>query len=236
MENPYAATSDVPVAGLDVDRRAAFLTKTYLHLGGALIAFTGIEVWLFQSGIAEKIFGATVGQGRWLLVLGAFMVVGWLASRAAYRARTLPMQYLGLGAYVVAEALIFAPLIYTAQMYAGGGVIESAAIVSLIGFAGLTAIGMFTGKDFSFLRGFIMWGGIGALVLIVAGALFGFNLGLFFSVGMVVLAGAAILHDTSNVLHHYPEDRYVAASLSLFASVALLFWYVLRIFMATSRD
>ena len=43
-----------------------------------------------------------------------------------------------------------------------------------------------------------------------------------------------ILYDTSNVLHHYPEDRYVAGALQLFASVALMFWYVLRIFM--SRD
>ena len=52
---------------------------------------------------------------------------------------------------------------------------------------------------------------------------------------MVGLAGAAILHDTSNVLHHFPEDRYVGAALELFASVALMFWYVLRLFMS-SRD
>ncbi len=51
---------------------------------------------------------------------------------------------------------------------------------------------------------------------------------------MIGLAGAAILYDTSKVLRDYPEDRYVAASLQLFASVALMFWYVLRLFM--SRD
>ena len=49
---------------------------------------------------------------------------------------------------------------------------------------------------------------------------------------MVGLAGASILYNTSNVLYRYPEDRYVAASLQLFASVALLFWYVLRIFIS----
>jgi hypothetical protein len=52
---------------------------------------------------------------------------------------------------------------------------------------------------------------------------------------MIGFAGAAILYDTSNVLHHYPEDRYVGAALQLFASVALMFWYVLRLFMG-SRD
>jgi FtsH-binding integral membrane protein len=51
---------------------------------------------------------------------------------------------------------------------------------------------------------------------------------------MIGFAGAAVLYDTSNILHHYPEDRYVAASLQRFASIALMFWYVLRLFM--SRD
>ena len=59
--------------------------------------------------------------------------------------------------------------------------------------------------------------------------------GVFFSVALIAFAGAAILYDTSNVIHHFPEDRYVAASLELFASVALMFWYVLRLFIA-SRD
>ena len=67
-------------------------------------------------------------------------------------------------------------------------------------------------------------------------ALFGFQLGTFFSVAMVGLAGAAILYDTSNVLHHYPEDRYVGAALALFASVALMFWYVLRLMMSLSSS
>ena len=51
---------------------------------------------------------------------------------------------------------------------------------------------------------------------------------------MIALAGGWILYDTSNVMLHFPEDRYVGASLQLFASVALMFWYVLMLFM--SRD
>jgi uncharacterized protein len=112
--------------------------------------------------------------------------------------------------------------------------VRSAAAVTLFGFAGLTAVALITRKDFSFLRGVLMWGGVVALVLIVAGALFGFQLGTYFSVAMVALAGVAILYDTSNVIHHFPEDRYVAAALELFASVALMFWYVIRLFL--SRD
>jgi FtsH-binding integral membrane protein len=218
-------------AGLqDVATRATFISRTYAHLCGAIFFFTFIEVVLFKSGLAEPMARAMMGVS-WLLVLGAFVVVSWLASRAAHMAVSKSAQYLALGGFVVAEAIIFVPLLFVAQQVADG-VIASAAVVTLMGFAGLTIVVMFTRKDFSFLRGILCWGGVLALVAIVAGALFGWELGTWFSVAMIGLAGAAILYDTSNVLHHYPEDRYVAAALALFASVALMFWYVLRLFLS----
>jgi len=140
-------------------------------------------------------------------------------------------QYAALAAFVVAEAVIFVPLLYIANFYAPGA-IQSAATVTLIGFAGLTAVAFLSRKDFSFLGGLLKWGMVLALVAIVGGVLFGFNLGTWFSVGMVGLAGAAILYDTSNILRNFPEDRHVGASLQLFASVALMFWYVLQLFMS----
>jgi FtsH-binding integral membrane protein len=64
--------------------------------------------------------------------------------------------------------------------------------------------------------------------------IFGFQLGLLFSAAMVIFAGAAILYDTSKVMHHYEPGQHVAASLELFASVALLFWYILQIVLSMS--
>jgi uncharacterized protein len=84
------------------------------------------------------------------------------------------------------------------------------------------------------LGGILKIAGFVALGLILCSIIFGFSLGLFFSFVMVVFASAAILYDTSKVMHHYAPHQYVAASLELFASVALLFWYVLRIVMALS--
>jgi hypothetical protein len=75
---------------------------------------------------------------------------------------------------------------------------------------------------------------IAAMALIVLGILFGFSLGIWFVWAMIVAACGYILYYTSNVLHHYRTDQHVAAALALFASVALLFWYVIQIFM--SRD
>ncbi len=207
-----------------------FIGRTYLHLFRAIALFTLIEAGLFASGLAYPLANAMLGVS-WLLVLGGFMVVGWLASRVAARAESLPAQYAALTGYVLVEALIFVPLLAIAEAKVGGGVIASAAGVTLAGFAGLTGIAWTSRKDFSFLGGLLKWAGVAAVVGIIASVAFGFTLGTWFSVLMVVFAGAAILYDTSRVLHHFPQSRYVAASLSLFASVALLFWYVLRIFM-----
>lgn len=232
MEQAYAHPGPVPVSALDVDSRSAFIARTYQHLMGAILGFVAIEVFLFTTGLAAPMAQAMLGVS-WLLVLGGFVVVSWFASRLAHTAESLGTQYMALAGFVVAEAIIFVPLLYLAQAVAPGA-IQSAALVTLIGFGGLTAVAFTTRKDFSFLGGMLRWGMMLALVLIVAGVIFGFQLGTFFSVAMVGIAGAAILYDTSNVIHHFPEDRYVGAALELFASVALMFWYVLQLFM--SRD
>ena len=216
-----------------VDSRARFIVRTYNHLFGAIVLFTLIELGLFTSGMAEVFMQALVGVS-WLWVLGGFILVSWLASRFAHTAESKPVQYMALGAYVIAESIIFVPLLLIAQMTAPG-VIQSAAAVTLFAFTGLTVLVYASRKDFSFLGGLLGWCGVVALTLIASGVIFGFELGTFFSVAMIALAGGAVLHDTSKVLHHFPEDRYVAASLELFASVALMFWYVLRLYLR-SRD
>lgn len=234
MSSPYEMSRGyVPVGQASVETRAAFITKTYNHLMGSIILFTLLEIWFFTTGMAEQI-ASVMMSGSWLLILGGFMVVSWFATRTAHKSESLPVQYLALGAVVVAYAVLFVPMLYIANSMASG-VIESAAGVTLLGFGGLTAVAFTTRKDFSFLSSALRFGGVIAIVAIVAAVLFGFELGTWFSVAMVGFAGAAILYDTSNVLHYYPEDRYVSAALQLFASVALMFWYILRIFIG-SRD
>lgn len=231
----YAHQARTASASLAVQARARFIMRTYGHLLGAILAFAALEVFLFTSGLARPIAGLLGAGGMgWLLVLGGFVVLGALFRSLAHSTRSMPAQYAGLGAYIVLQALIFVPLLMMAEAFAPGA-IQSAAGVTLLGFGGLTAVAFTTRKDFSFLGAVVRWGMIVALVAIVAAAVFGFSLGTFFSVAMVGLAGAAVLYDTSNVLHHYDEDSYVAASLELFASIAMMFWYVLRLFIS-SRD
>jgi FtsH-binding integral membrane protein len=232
MQQAQTVPNYTPVAALSADARSAFIWRTYGHLAGAILAFGAIETYLFDSGLAQPLAQAMLGF-NWLLILGAFMIVGWLASHVAHRVDSRPLQYVALGGFVIAEAIIFVPLLALA-MAVQPSIVESAVGVTLLGTAGLTGVAFVTRKDFSFLRGILVWGGVLALVAIVASVLFGFEMGTWFSVAMIGFAGAAVLYDTSNVLHHYPEDRYVAAALELFASIALMFWYVLRLFL--SRD
>ncbi len=220
-----------PVSEASVDDRSDFIWKCYAHVVVAILAFAGIEVYFFSSGIAERI--AAPMLNNWLMVLGAFMLASWGATHVAHRIESRNAQYAAFAAFIFVEALIFAPMLYIAAM-TQPGVIDSAAGVTILGCVGLIATAMITRKDFSFLRGLLMWVGILAMVGIVGSLMFGFNLGTWFSVAMIGFAGAAILYDTSNIMHHYPQDRYVAASMALFASIALMFWYILRLFM--SRD
>ena len=223
--------SVAPVSALDVEARSAFIWKTYAHVVGAILAFAAVSAYLMTSGISARLYPVLTAQ--WLLTLGAFMLVSWGASQMAHRLESKPAQYAGFALLVFAEALIFSPVLLIAYAM-NPGIIESAAGVTVLGSVGLIAVAMITRKDFSFLRGILVWGGILALVGIVSAVIFGFQLGTWFSLGMIGFAGAAVLYDTSNILHHYPEDKYVGAAMGLFASIALMFWYILQFFM--SRD
>jgi uncharacterized protein len=210
-----------------ITSRSVFITRTYTHVVGGILAFILVELGLFESGLAGQIAQFMLGF-NWFLILGAFMLVGWLATRTAQTSSSIGMQYFAYAAYVVAEALIFVPLLYIADHKAPGA-IDSATLITALGAGGLMVVAHRTRKDFSFLRAILMWGGVVAILAMIGGAVFGFQLGTWFSVAMIGFAGAAVLYDTSNIIRAYPEDRYVAAAMQLFASIALMFWYVLRL-------
>jgi len=231
--NEYAQA--LTVSQSQPSERAAFIRRTYAHLAGAVLAFVGLETYMINSPIAGMLLNVMAMRFGWLMILGGFMILGRLASGLAASAASSSVQYAGLSLYVIAESVIFAPILYLAAYYSSPEVLPTAGILTLLLFGGLTLVVFTTRKDFSFLRGILSVGFMLALGLIVCAVLFGFNLGLVFSFAMVLLASGAILYDTSKILHHYRPDQHVAASLQLFAAVALLFWYILQIVMRLSR-
>jgi len=211
--------------------KGTFYKKTYQHLAVAILAFMLVEAVLLNTVPFEVIAWMLSGKFIWLFIIGLFWLGSMLSNKLAFHP-SKEKQYLGLGLYVILEAIIFLPMIAIAVSYSGGEMITQAAIITLFMFTGLTAVVLFTKTDFSFLRTIIIVGGFVSLGAIVVGAIFGFNLGLWFSVAMVVLASASILYQTDQIKNQFGTDQYVGASMQLFASVMLLFWYVLRILMS----
>lgn len=223
------------VSTLSDERRVAFYRKTYTHVALAVLIFIVAEYLFFQSPMIVNFALSLIGGWSWLLLLGGFMLITNYAEGLALKSDDKNIHYLALVIYAIAEAFIFIPLLFMAfSMIYGVEVLQKAAVMTIALFIGLSAVVLFTKKDFSFLRSALMIGFVLALGLIIAGTIFGFDLGLWFSVATVALAAGSILYSTSNMVHKYHEDQYVAAALGLFASLMLLFWYILRIFM--SRD
>ena len=233
--NSYSNTFGDTAAQALPEERATFIRKTYLHLAGAVLIFALMEAYLVTSGAGRAIASTMLGgRWSWLIVLAVFMGISMLAQWWANSQTSKPLQYAGLALFIVAESIIFLPLLFMASVRSNSLEIFAQAGITTIGlFLGLTAVVFLTRKDFSFLGPILAVGGFVALGFIAAGILFGFSLGSFFAFAMVAFAGGAILYDTSNVLHRYNTNQHVAASLSLFASVALLFYYILRIFMGS---
>jgi FtsH-binding integral membrane protein len=226
-----------------VDERADFIGKTYLHLGGAILAFAGLTALILSNeqlsmGITQLMFGN--GNIGYLIFFACFVGGSWIAQMWAQSETSQAMQYVGLGLYVVLQSIIFTPLLLFAQAVAGPELITTAGVLTIAVFAGLSIFVFITRYNFSFLGpalGIISLAILG--VFVVAILVPGFNLsslGVWLPVGMVVLASLYILYDTSNVLHQYRIGQHVAASLALFASVALLFWWMIRLLMSLQRN
>jgi uncharacterized protein len=229
------ATPTMPVEQHSREVRGRFMTRVYGLVMGGIAAFIAMQYAMFTVEVAPDVSFAMymadlIYRTNWLIILGGFMLVSWMANNLGFKAQTRGGQWGGYLLLVAANAVLFAGPLWIADFYYEG-VIAQAAWLSILAFAGLSFIALATGKDFSFLRGFLMWGGVLALVLIVGSVLFGTGLGMWFSVAMVGFAGAAILYSTQQVYRHYPPEAEIPAAMNLFSSIALLFWYVLQILM-----
>ena len=208
--------------------RAVFYRKTYTHVALAILAFILVETALLHLVPVELIEAMFGRRFIWLLIIGGFWLGSVMAAKWSHSLNK-NTQYLGLGFYVLLEAIFFFPFIGAAVMMSYTEVLWQAVIITLSLFTGITTVVFMTRLDFSFLRSVLIIGGFLSLGLIVAGVLFGNDVGLWFSIGMVVLAAGGILYETYGIKNEYTTDQYVGAALQLFASVMVLFWYVLKI-------
>jgi FtsH-binding integral membrane protein len=229
-------------AAAPVSERVRFIRRTYAHVGGALVAFVGLSAGLIATGLADQILRDVFMANRlaWVGISILFLVGTTAAQYMAQSRSSVGTQYAGLTLYVLLYTLLFVPILTLASNPAYGvgspALPLQAGLVTLMVVAGLTTAVFVSGKDFSFMGPVLTVLSFVALGVIIAAMIWGFSLGLVFMSLMVALFAGYVIYDTSNIIHRYRTDEYVAASMALFGSIAMLFYYILMLFMSGGRS
>ena len=150
--NPYATfgRGDV-VANAVESERTIFIRRTYAHLAIAIAAFVGLEAALIKAFPLETLAPYLTGRWTWLIVLGGFMAVSWVARMWADSSASKGLQYAGLSLYVIAGAVVFLPLMALATRI-DPNIPLNAGLITLTVFMGLTVFVFATKADFFLAR------------------------------------------------------------------------------------
>lgn len=239
MESNPFIVSEAPASD-----RVAFFKRTYLHVAGAFAAFGALLYAFFVTDVARSImqgFGSilsSMGGFGILVVMLMFWGGTYVAQKLAENRASRPSQYLGLGLYVVLEAIIFVPLIAMVAHRTHGNpseILIPACAVTAALVVGLTVAVFTMGIDFSFLRVAIVIGSICALGIILVAAFTDSQLGNWFSIIMILLMATVILYQTQVIKDSCETDQHVLAAFILFSAFVTLLFYVIRLF-AGRRD
>lgn len=222
--------AEAPQIQFEETAREAFIKKVYVHLLFSILLFGIIELMLISSNSANVLAEKMVSGKNWIFVLIAYIGVSSIAMKCAETKNDKLTQYIALLVYIVAEAVIFLPLLLLAETVAYNAIPHAIVLTATL-CVGLTICVFVSGKRFDILYKYIIVGGLLSAGLIFSAIIFGFNLGLLFSVCMIFLGSMALLYQTDAIAYEYGEDDYVATSMAIFSSVMLIFWYILRMFI-----
>lgn len=237
-ENEYDLSNQYDRGLQAVEAKSSFITRVYTKLALSILALAGIEAAVFGIVGAEKILAFTESH---LLAMGlvflAMCVAGPFISNAVLASNpSRPTQYGLLAFNILIEATFLFPLLAVAGLYFGSALIWQACGLTASLFIALSAAVFVTRIDFSFLRSFLTFCGFAALILIAAALLFGFHLGMWFTIAVIFLACGYILYDTSVMMRYAEPDDDIICTINLFTSVMTLFFYILRLLMELNRN
>jgi len=160
------------VASLPGEARAGFIRRTYAHVAGALALLAVVEAVLLKAGAGQVLLGFLgAGTMNYLIYLGLFIGASVVADNWAHSEKSREMQYVGLGVYIVVQAVILAPAMHLASVYAPNAIVDAGVATAAL-VTGLTYVCFTTRKDFSFLGPVLAIGFIVSFGLCIAGAIF----------------------------------------------------------------
>ncbi|MDO4436250.1 MAG: Bax inhibitor-1 family protein [Cardiobacteriaceae bacterium] len=199
--------------------RHKVLRQTYMLLGmnllfSAICAFIGVKMggfgippWLMMVGMIGLSIGIQMNRNSGVGIVLLFALTGLLGL---FLSKTLALMF-GFGM---------------------GNVVVKALAGTAILFFGLSAYVIVSGKNFSFLGGFLFVGSMILMLAVLGMMLFGMTGGqVAISAAFLFLSSAYVLYDTSNIIHG-EETNYIVATLNLFINIFNMFVSLLNIIMA----
>lgn len=206
------------------------LRNTYMLLSMTL-AFSTV------AAAVSMAIGLSSGVGL-VMSLAALAMIWFVLPRTANTSAGIWVVFAFTG--LIGASL--GPLLSRYLAMANGGqlIMQALGGTALI-FAGLSAYVLTSRKDFSFMRGFIAAGMMLMLVcclFLVGASIFGYYFSTFhliLSAFIILLMSAAILYETSNIIHG-GETNYIMATTSLYLSIVNLFTSLLHLLGVASDD
>jgi len=207
------------------DDRISFLGKTY---GMLALCIAAGSIGAYAS------MGMAFPQEHPFMVL--FIMMGGIFLVQGVR-HTPGLNLLALLAFGGITGMAISPLVGMVAAKSGA-LVTQAFMTTAVAFVALTAYTFISRRDFSFLKGFV-WVGLISMIVLGLSNYFFFQSPLL-ALGMsgmgVLLFSAFILYDTSNILRDYPNNEFIAAALTLYLDVFLLFQHVLVLFGMLDED
>ena len=208
-------------------------TLSSTELVDSRIGFIGRTYGMLALCIAAGSVGAYASLGMvfplahpWLTL---FMMMGGIFVVQAVR-HTPVINLIALLGFGALTGFAISPLVGLVAAKSGM-LVAQAFMTTAVAFVALTAYIFVSRRDFSFLRGFVWMGLIAVVVLGLSNLFFhSATMALALSGISVLLFSAFILYDTSTILRSYPNDEYIAAALTLYLDVFLLFENLLVLF------
>ncbi|WP_016913865.1 Bax inhibitor-1/YccA family protein [Vreelandella stevensii] len=196
----------------------------------ALLAMT----LLFSAVMA----GVSVAMGIQQLNIFVFFIGAYGLMFLVYKTANSAAGLLATFAFTGFMGFTLGPIISAyLTLPNGGALIMNALAMTGLTFIGLSAVALTTKKDFSFLGNFLLAGAIVLVLAMVAGLIFNIPaLSLMVSAGFVLFASAAILYQTSEIVHRAGETNYILATVTLYVSIYNLFISLLSILGIMSND
>jgi modulator of FtsH protease len=200
------------------------LRQTYMLLGMTL-AFSAT-----MTAVAVSVGAAPI---NWIVSMVVMFGLLFAVQAKRNSAMALPLVF----AFTGWLGWSLGPMVAFVLGSAGGmGILFNATAGTAITFFALSAYAITSGRDFTFMRGFLMTGLIVCLLAIVAGFFFQVpGLQLAISGALILLAAGFILFDTSNIVRG-GETNYVMATVSLYINIYMLFSNLLAIMGVMGND